>query len=86
MNILLHRQFEKQYRQLRPNEQEKFRERRNVFLKNPLDPILNNHPLKGKYMGCRSINISGDMRVIYKLLEKDIALFIALGTHDELYS
>lgn len=86
MTIFLHRDFKKRYRQLRHNEQEKFKERRDLFLKNPFDPILNNHHLKGKYQGCRSINIDGDLRVIYRLIEKDIALFITLGTHDELYS
>ena len=86
MNIFLHRDFKKRYHQLRSNEQMRFKERRNIFLKNPFDPILNNHHLKGKYEGCRSINIGGDLRAIYRPMDKDLALFIAIGTHDELYS
>ncbi len=86
MNIFLHRDFKKRYCQLRSSEQERFKKRRNIFLKNPFDPVLNNHHLKGKYEGCRSINIGGDLRAIYRLLEKNVALFITLGTHDELYS
>ena len=47
--------------------------------------ILNNHPLGGKYRDCRSIDISGDFRAIYELVEKDIAYFVILDKHSNLY-
>lgn len=60
-----------------------------IFEKNHLDPILNNHPLKRKYRGYRSINITADYRAVYEEVdggnEEKIAYFIALGTHEELY-
>lgn len=86
MKIILHKGFEKQYKKLRPNEKRRFKERRNIFLQNPDDPILHNHPLRGKYKGYRSINIGGDLRIIYSLIAEDMAYFIAINTHNKLYS
>ncbi len=65
-----------------------FRDRLNLFLKNPFAPILNNHFLKGKYLNSRSINVTGDWRAIYQEkteAKAKIAIFLALGTHSQLY-
>lgn len=65
-----------------------FRDRLIIFIKNPFAPILNNHFLKGKYLFSRSINITGDWRAIYsEVLEnkEKVAIFLALGTHSQLY-
>lgn len=86
MKIRLHRNFERQYKKLRRQEKEKFKERRNLFLQNQFDPILNNHSLHGKYEGYRSINITGDLRVVYELINKDTAYFVAIDSHSNLYS
>ena len=86
MNIRLHRNFEKRYVKLPPAVRQRFKERRDVFAENPFDPVLQNHALKGKYQGYRSINITGDWRAVYKLIDKDTVVFVDLGTHSELYS
>lgn len=86
MKIVLHRNFEKQYKKLRRSEQERFKERRDMFLNDPFDPVLNNHPLRGKYKGYRSINVTGDLRAVYKLLNENTVLFVAIDTHSNLYS
>ena len=65
-----------------------FKNRLNLFLKNPFNPLLNNHLLKGKYSYSRSINITGDWRAIYsETLEnkEKVTIFLALGTHSQLY-
>jgi len=59
-----------------------------LFSKNPSDPQLNNHLLKREYKGHRSINITADWRALYRDLregEDNVAYFVALGTHRELY-
>lgn len=86
MKIILHKNFEKEYKKLNKKEQDKFKERISIFIKNPFDITLNNHLLKGKYKGYRSINITGDLRAIYKLLKKDNYIFVSINTHSELYS
>ncbi|MBI3627032.1 type II toxin-antitoxin system RelE/ParE family toxin [Candidatus Uhrbacteria bacterium] len=84
MRLLLHKHFKKQYKKLTA-VQNKVDERLGLFLADPFDPLLNNHALSGKYVDCRSINISGDYRAIYQLLDDDVAYFITLDKHSNLY-
>ena len=86
MKIVLHKNFEKQYAKLRPNEKKRFKARRDIFLISPYHRILNNHPLQGTYKGYRSINVGGDLRVIYKLLDENTAYFVVIDTHSNLYA
>lgn len=84
MKILLHQDFVKQYHKLRKSEQKKFQIRRDLFLQDEFNPILNNHSLKGRYLGYRSINITGDLRVIFRKNE-EVVIFIAIDSHSNLY-
>lgn len=84
MRIKLHKNFEKDYKKLRAKEKQKFKERRNLFLEDEFNPILNNHQLKGKYLGHRSINITGDLRVIYKR-DRNYVIFVTIDSHSNLY-
>lgn len=84
MTIRLHKNFKKQFNKLTESQKRKFRERRDIFLQDEFHPVLNNHALKGKYQGYRSINVSGDIRVIYIKNSEDI-LFVAIGSHSSLY-
>lgn len=85
MLVKFHRDFEKKYLKLIVSQKAQLKERLNLFIRDEFDPLLNNHPLKGVYNGYRSINITGDVRAIYKHLAKDAVVFIALGKHSELY-
>lgn len=84
MIIRLHKNFKKQFNKLTESQKKKFRERRDIFLRDEFHPILNNHALKGKYQGYRSINVSGDIRAIYRKSSEDI-LFVSIGSHSKLY-
>ena len=85
MRLRFHKNFDKQYLKLREKEREKVSERLRIFLKNPFVPILNNHPLKGKYLNYRSINITGDLRAIYRQCGEDEYIFVTVDTHSNLY-
>lgn len=84
MRIKLHKNFEKQYKKLRESEKKKFKVRRDLFIADELNPILNNHSLTGKYLGYRSINIKGDLRAIFKKND-DIVIFTVIDSHSNLY-
>lgn len=84
MKIKLHKDFEKQYQKLRASEKKKFKERRDLFIQDKQSPILNNHSLKGKYLGYRSINITGDLRVVYREDESNVT-FVTIDSHSNLY-
>lgn len=86
MRIILHKNFKKRYRSLKAGEKRKFKERRDLFLKDTFHPLLNNHALHGEYAGFRSINITGDLRVLYESVGGDTAYFIMIGSHSDLFS
>ncbi len=86
IKIIPHRKFEKDYQKLRTAEKRRVQERIMLFAKDPFDPILNNHGLKGKYEGYRSINVGGNLRALYKLAGEETVIFVAIDTHSKLYS
>lgn len=88
MPIRFDRRFTKSFNKTPTKIQSSFQKRLDVFLENTLNPILNNHALTGEYSGCHSINITGDWRAIY--VEEIISgaksiVFVAIGTHSQLY-
>lgn len=85
MIIRFHKNFEKQYKKLKISEKKKAEKRLGLFLEDSFNPILNNHPLRGRYVDYRSINITGDLRAIFKLLDENEFIFVARDTHSNLY-
>ena len=85
MKVAFHKNFSKQFKKLPIKIQAKVRERIKLFITDPFNVQLNNHSLKGTYLNYRSINITGDLRAIYKNLEDDECIFVVLGTHSQLY-
>jgi mRNA interferase YafQ len=86
MVLRFHRNFKKRYEKLRENEKSRCDRALELFAVDPFHPLLHNHSLRGRFAGYRSINIGGDLRAIYKLAGEDVAYFVELGTHEELYS
>ena len=55
---------------------------------NPFDLQLRNHKLKGKRIGCRSLDVMGDLRIIFRELSEgkyELVELIELGSHSQLY-
>lgn len=85
MKIRFHKNFKKQYQKLDKKQQVKIQERIELFIQNPFNPILKNHSLKGKHLDYRSINITGDLRAIYKYISPEECIFVILDKHSNLY-
>jgi addiction module RelE/StbE family toxin len=85
MRVIYHKKFVRQIGKLPENIRNKFKERLIMLLNEPFNPTLNNHLLHGKYADCRSINVTGDFRAVFKIGE-DGLIFLLIGTHSELYS
>ncbi|MHB8362216.1 MAG: type II toxin-antitoxin system RelE/ParE family toxin [Patescibacteria group bacterium] len=85
MNIQTTKNFDKQYSRLNIKIKNQFKYRIRLFEMNPFDITLRNHALKGKYLGYRSIDISGDVRALYTVKGNIIILFAFIGTHSQLY-
>ena len=86
MRAVFSKQFDKSFSKLPKKVQIKAIERVGIFINNPFEGILNNHSLAGEWSGCRSINITGDIRAVYKLESKNLAKFVEIGSHSKLYS
>ncbi len=84
MVINFHKDFTKDFKKLPAKTKEKFKQRQLLFEKDEFDPVLNNHALKGKWLGYRSINVTGDIRVIFKR-DTESALFVTIDNHSNLY-
>lgn len=85
MKIRFHKRFVKDYDRLDLKIRRTFEKRLQIFYTNQYQAELGNHPLKGKWHGYRSINISGDFRAIYKEISEEEIIFITIGSHGQLY-
>jgi len=79
------KQFVKQLAKQPQKIQSSFYIRVDIFIENPFDPVLRNHALQGKLKGFYSINITGDIRVLYEVIGDEIYLYQMIGTHSQLY-
>jgi mRNA-degrading endonuclease YafQ of YafQ-DinJ toxin-antitoxin module len=85
MNIVLHRRFTKMAAKLTPRTKQKMVERMALFAQDPTNSQLRSHSLNTPYRGSYSIDITGDVRAIYELVDDETALFSHIGTHSQLY-
>jgi addiction module RelE/StbE family toxin len=82
---IFHKSFDKQYKNLKPGQKERFEKTIALFKVEPYHPDLYNHPLAGEWRGHRSISFGGDWRAHYVPKGKNRVLFVAIGTHAQLY-
>ncbi|MDO4773898.1 MAG: type II toxin-antitoxin system RelE/ParE family toxin [Candidatus Saccharibacteria bacterium] len=85
MQIRYLKSFKKQYRALPAKFQKQFDDRLRLFMTDSSAPILRIHPLRGTFSGYWSMNISGDLRAIYRRDGDEIVIFVLIGTHSQLY-
>jgi addiction module RelE/StbE family toxin len=84
MEIVFHREFKKKYKKLPVKIQSQFNDRLKLFVKDKTHSKLNNHSVDTAFTDCRSINVTGDYRAIFKE-ENNVAVFVTIGKHSELY-
>ena len=85
--IVIHgRGFKKMFKKQPAFVQEKFEVRLSLYTQNTHHPLLDNHALNGEWDGCRSINITGDVRLVFEEVNENHIELVAIGTHSELYS
>ena len=77
--------FDKQYSKLNDKIKTIYKNRITIFKSNPFDFRLRNHALKGKYLGYRSIDITGDVRALYTVKGDIVIIFGFIATHGQLY-
>lgn len=85
MKIVYSKQFAKQYKKLSPQLKRQTKSRIELWKDNPNDPTLRLHRLKGKLSHLLSINITGDIRVLYEVIGDEVYIYQMIGTHSQLY-
>ena len=83
--LIFSTRFKRMYRKLIAKRQRVCDDRLRLFAVNPRHSLLDVHSLGGEYAGCFSINITGDVRAVYRMITTGTAYFLAVGTHSELY-
>ena len=86
MRVVFQKSFEKQYKKLPKKIREQFNIRLTLLLDNQHNPQLHIHKLRGVHTGLWSLNVTGEIRVIFDKSHESIITFIAIGSHSELYS
>ena len=85
MIIDFHKSFHKQATNLKPAQKKRLKEALLLFAEKPYHSDLYNHPLTGEWAGFRSISFGGDWRAHYKIIDDTTVLFVAVGSHSQLY-
>lgn len=88
MQIRFSSNFEKAYAERikkNPKLKELFWEKVEEFQTNPFDPALKTHPLTGLLEGRWAFAVDYDCRVVFHFASEQEAVFLNVGTHDEVY-
>ncbi len=85
MKIDFSKTFDKQFARLTTAQKSLARDALELFSEDPFNNSLRNHPLKDEWADYRSITADADLRIHFRMMNEDRALFVAIGTHDQLY-
>ncbi len=85
MTIKFSKRYKKQYKKLSPRLQKQTKHRIELWQEDPYNPLLRLHKLEGKLAKYYSINITGDIRALYEIVDDEICLYDMIGTHSQLY-
>lgn len=86
MEIIYLRRFRKQLKKLQKHQKYAVADAIILFGKDPFDPRLKNHALKGDMKGQRSISAGFDLRIVFE--EHDgytVVIMIEVGGHEDVY-
>lgn len=85
MDVDFTKAFNKQFQKLPSKQQKQTRAAVALFVQDVTTPSLRNHGLKGEWHGYRSITAGGDLRLHFQVITDNKVLFVAVGTHSQLY-
>lgn len=77
--------FEKRYRNLPIEVQHAVEQKDGVFRLDAFHPLLRTHKLHGPLEGSWAFKVDYDLRIVFRFLSKDSAIFLSLGSHDAVY-
>lgn len=81
MKIYHSHKFTKEYKKLPKHVKSSAEEKEDIFRKDPFDPRLKTHKLKGELKDYHSFSISYHYRIVFHFENEDIIVFDMIGTH-----
>ncbi len=85
MDVDFTKAFDKQFEKLSEKKQQRAKAAVALFLMDTTATSLRNHALKCEWLSYRSISAGGDFRLHFKVIDQNTVLFVAVGTHSQLY-
>lgn len=88
MIIRFNKRFTKNYQariSLYPKLNQQAKLRIKLFQLDPKNPIFKDHQLTGAKKELRSFSITGDIRIVYLPVSKNEAIFVDIGSHNQVY-
>lgn len=85
MILLIRKSFKKATDKLPAKVADILADKIEILRVDPFDPVLNNHKLQGSMHRYRSIDITGDYRLLYEQYSKDTLYLVNIGRHSQLY-
>jgi addiction module RelE/StbE family toxin len=86
MKIIYRKRFDKQYRKLSPKLKHAVADVIEIFIDDPSDVRIDNHPLKGKMKGKPAIAVMFDLRIVFEQHDNyAIVVMLEVGTHNQVY-
>jgi len=80
-DVSFNRSFKNYKRKLSDKELNKLKKSLLIFKKNPFDPRLKTHKLKGNLKNYWSFSISYSDRILFRFLNNETVFFIDIGNH-----
>lgn len=81
MTVRFSKKFQKQYKKLPFKLQKQLKLRIELWQEQPQHPLLRLHRLEGELSRFYSINITGDVRALYEVIDGELYLYEMIGTH-----
>ena len=85
IQFIYRKKFKKKFRSVSPVIRAATDFKLRILCKNPYDPILNNHALQGDRQHLRTINITGDIRLVFQVVSKEVYFIVDIDNHNNLY-
>jgi mRNA-degrading endonuclease YafQ of YafQ-DinJ toxin-antitoxin module len=83
MEIIYSSKFAREYKKLPNDIKDIAEEQETLFRKDPFDPMIKTHKLKGKLRGFLSFSIGYKYRIIFEFAkDKNTVYFHSVGDHD----
>jgi len=86
MKVQYSKRFEKSFKKCSARLQKKITQKIEIFIDDPYNQRLRNHPLRGVLKGIRAFSVTGDIRIIFEEIDDYIlVIFLDVGKHAQIY-